>query len=676
MLDLRFSRLSDPAMDTMRLLAVAGNRVNHQLLVDLTTVPVAELEGHLRESIDAGVLVAERSGYAFRHALLREAVHAELLPGQRTRLHAHVAETLEAGTDLAESESAPFEIALHWLAADDHERAFGWSLRAARTRSTAYAESLQMFERVRQLWDHVGDPVAAAGSKERLLTEAARMARDAGDYEAAVELLDEALQRTADADQAGRIDRLMLRSKLTTDLLRSGAERDNDEVRHLLDVVTDPLLRAAMLEQLCRFELNTGARGIEVARQAISAAVAVGDTSLEADSRITLGSALVIVGDEDEGLEQLETAGRLAGVGFRTTIRYHLDYSDSLHLVGAYQQSVDQALSGAATAAAMGMERAMGSLLLGNAAEALLALGDWDRAASYIERSLELEPPMSHQTHLRLLRAWLTVWRGDLETADHYLAELRPLLGDEQPMPQYAAQTIRFDGEYALLTGDAGRAWSLVTQYLENRHRYDTLREYPVLAVGAWAAAVLDEHDPARRGEQIRAALANAAAIRITSVWRPIIEAELTDATDTWRAALAGAALPTAPAHLLPYVQWRLALRMAADHDRPAARELVRAGLDLATGLGAGVLVERLSALAGQLGMSSATAAGPLAGLTSRELEVLKLVAVGRSNADIGTELFISNKTASVHVSNILAKLAVSGRGEAAAIAHRNGLGG
>jgi DNA-binding NarL/FixJ family response regulator len=63
-----------------------------------------------------------------------------------------------------------------------------------------------------------------------------------------------------------------------------------------------------------------------------------------------------------------------------------------------------------------------------------------------------------------------------------------------------------------------------------------------------------------------------------------------------------------------------------------------------------------------------------LAGLTSREIEVLQLVAAGRSNGEIGTALFISTKTASVHVSNILAKLGVSGRGEAAAVAHRVGL--
>jgi len=61
-------------------------------------------------------------------------------------------------------------------------------------------------------------------------------------------------------------------------------------------------------------------------------------------------------------------------------------------------------------------------------------------------------------------------------------------------------------------------------------------------------------------------------------------------------------------------------------------------------------------------------------GLTRREAEVLALVAAGRTNRQIGQELFITPKTASIHVSRILAKLGVAGRGEAAAIAHRVGL--
>ena len=65
---------------------------------------------------------------------------------------------------------------------------------------------------------------------------------------------------------------------------------------------------------------------------------------------------------------------------------------------------------------------------------------------------------------------------------------------------------------------------------------------------------------------------------------------------------------------------------------------------------------------------------GATAGLTDREREVLRLLSSGKSNREIGAELFITPKTASVHVSNILAKLGAASRTEAAAIAHREGV--
>jgi len=111
--------------------------------------------------------------------------------------------------------------------------------------------------------------------------------------------------------------------------------------------------------------------------------------------------------------------------------------------------------------------------------------------------------------------------------------------------------------------------------------------------------------------------------------------------------------------------------------DRDAAAQRLRRAAELADQLGARPLAEEI----GLFGRNARLALGagrddtipaprPL-GLTARESEVLRLVAAGRSNPEIAAELFISAKTASVHVSNILAKLGVSSRGEAAAAAYR-----
>jgi DNA-binding CsgD family transcriptional regulator len=125
----------------------------------------------------------------------------------------------------------------------------------------------------------------------------------------------------------------------------------------------------------------------------------------------------------------------------------------------------------------------------------------------------------------------------------------------------------------------------------------------------------------------------------------------------------------------------------AAGGDRPAATTQVRRTAEIADRLGARPLREQAEWLARRArltpaGDPAAQAADPgeharhQYRLTARELEVLRLVAIGRTNRDIAAELFISAKTASVHVSNIMSKLGVASRVEAAALAYRLDLGG
>ena len=140
--------------------------------------------------------------------------------------------------------------------------------------------------------------------------------------------------------------------------------------------------------------------------------------------------------------------------------------------------------------------------------------------------------------------------------------------------------------------------------------------------------------------------------------------------------------------------RWRLAAALAEAGDRDAARREWLIAAKVADGLRAAPLQAALADLGRRARLGRAVAGsgrspgqpggpawsgpggrGPLAGLTARELEVLQLLSAGQSNKEIGAELFIAAKTASVHVSNILAKLGASSRTEAAAIAHREGLG-
>ena len=335
-------------------------------------------------------------------------------------------------------------------------------------------------------------------------------------------------------------------------------------------------------------------------------------------------------------------------------------------------------MSGVDVARELGLERSLGAMLAGNAAEPLLALGQWARASAMIERALELDPPAHHHAHLRLLQAWLHVWRAQLDEADAVLAEFRPLITEEQLAPQYNSQAIRTDAEHALALGDHQRAWSDVTVFFDHWELYERTQCYPLLAAGAAAGRVLDQ----REGTGERLALVRdlfeqrAMPVRIRPLWEPVIIAELEDTAEAWRSAFDQLATQPAPAHLRPYAGLRLGQHLVAGRERVEAKEVLATASEAAVALGSTLLTDRIAALAQRAGfvVAAPTEASPVAGLTPRELEVLQLVAAGRSNGEIGNALFISTKTASVHVSNILAKLGVRGRGEAAALAHRVGL--
>jgi DNA-binding CsgD family transcriptional regulator len=122
--------------------------------------------------------------------------------------------------------------------------------------------------------------------------------------------------------------------------------------------------------------------------------------------------------------------------------------------------------------------------------------------------------------------------------------------------------------------------------------------------------------------------------------------------------------------HELAWSRARLSAVLRAAGELAEARKVGDLAREGARSLGAKPVLAELTAA------GSAPARGDASSdaLTPREREILGLVAAGRSNGEIGKQLFISAKTVSVHVSNILAKLGAAGRTEAAAIARRRGL--
>ncbi len=294
----------------------------------------------------------------------------------------------------------------------------------------------------------------------------------------------------------------MLRSILVTDDLRLGAHADVQLAESLLADVEDAAFRARMLGLVAIFRLNAGLDALPQAEEALATSLEAGDEDAVASARTTYGTVLVSKGRDEEGLEELRRAGDARGIRPRTLLRHRLNHSDALHLMGRYAAAVEVALDGLRASATFGMERSFGTYLEGNAAESMLATGQWSAAADLIADAVMLDPPSSHRTHVDLLLAWLHLWRDELELADAVLREHRALAlsGADQPMPQFVAQLMRIDGEYAVLTGEPEHGWAHFQSFLEHQGLVDRQRAWPLVAHGGGGCSAAGRCLPRRTG--------------------------------------------------------------------------------------------------------------------------------------------------------------------------------
>jgi ATP/maltotriose-dependent transcriptional regulator MalT len=429
------------------------------------------------------------------------------------------------------------------------------------------------------------------------------------------------------------------------------------------------------------------------AEAALDASRAAGARDQEATARVILGASLAYGGHSEQGIAELRAGLQLAErLGEPAlALRAHLNLSDSLEMLGRHREAADEAYRGLELAARVGLTRHVyGLYLVTNCVESLTALGRWSEAERLMDEALD--PSLSDApvwAMLTMRRAMLAALAGRDDDAARYMevcSMLPPDTGAQWDMPLAFTKAIVAFGR-----GDVGRARahardglnSSADEWLSERYRWPLIwfglrieaeaRSADADAVGALRAAA-DEipatQPPARAYQALTAAeLARA-----------------TGATPNWPAAIE-AARSAGDAYLLAYALLRGAQRAWSAGDRAGAAAMLEESERLAAHMGAAPLVDEARALArrSRLPMaqdgagSAAEPSGPAGieafGLTDRELEVLELVAAGRSNPQIAAELVISPKTASVHVSNIIGKLGVSSRGEAAALAHRLGLG-
>lgn len=660
-------RLPPETRRVVQAAAVGGARGGHALLRTVTGLDDNGLTDALRPAVSANLLLIEEDVYAFRHALIQEVLYGDVLPGERELLHVRYAEALEKDPELAPLRRAAYESALHWHAA---RRRPSRTLAAARgaaaeaAASLAYAEQLHMLLRVLELWDQAPDP---ATSKADVLDEAIRAAMAAGENATAMQLVETALSADDDPSRAGWL--LAHRGELRHLL---GAPGDLDDLREAARLIPrEHPARATVLNLLANRLLNVphDAEGRVAAREALAAAQAAGDANAEVIATVNLTYAQARDGDLDAQLPHLidaQATARRIGAQNALLHAYRCE-ADILLGAGRYAGAAEAARQGLAAATRLGVARTAGPTQAGNLAEALIALGRWDEAAETVEHALRLTPTPSLRAYLMVLAGTIALARGDLGAAQDAAAQAREVFTRGTSYAQDHLLLVRMEVDLRKAQGRMADAARLVEEALRSG-RTSPRYLWPVIEAGA-ALAV-----PAL--PETAAALPVIGPVQEAHRLTYTAEAERPDLWPRVAAAWTNLHLPYPRA----LAQLRAAERAAEEGDRSSASAHLADAAREADRLRAEPLrarIERLARLA-RIPIVARAATDPAEerdfGITPRERDVLRLLADGRTNRQIAEELFISVKTAGAHVSNILAKLDVHSRVQAATAAYRHEL--
>jgi DNA-binding CsgD family transcriptional regulator len=709
---LRIERLAEDAQRVARVVAV-GRRLDDKTIFEVSGLDAPRLQGALRDAVSEQVLVAgDDDRFEFRHALLREALYDDLLPGERSELHLALARVLESGCE--EEDKRELErttaVASHYEAAGEQRAALKATVRAAHAalEVQAFGEAGDLAERALELWPRVPDPEDVAELDHvGLLSLAARANAEDGHHGRAEALRREALDELDPERDPRRCSELLGQLARTQWALNRGEQAVETAERALALLPADDrgLERAKLLSWLARNRFLRGRfrEAVKEAEEALSIAVAGGHTTAEAESYNTLGMAMIALGDVDEGVARMQ---RTIDIALETddldTATYgYSNMADMLSLAGRTAEGLRVAKEGLAVMPHR--LRADRDWIALTVSEMAFSIGDWETARKHLE-----DPPPSwllgRQLMFRRLReADQALGEGDEDAAATALESIESLVA-VSPEPQWIGLFGALKAELLRRRRDLPGAQAAVANALDRIELCtdDVSRIARVTGVGmvveadrAQRARDLGE-EPEERDAVTRAqihmdrlsAVAESGG-PVERAWLAIGDAELARAKGHSDHAKWLAAASEWDALERPYwaaiARWRAAEALVDGGDRAGAAETARAALETARRLGSEWLTAQLTGLASRArleldhehdgdGTPATAEDGDPFGLTPRERQVLALLAEGATNRQIGSALYMAEKTASVHVSRILSKLGVNTRTQAAAVAHRQNL--
>ena len=709
----RLATLDAAILRVLEVSAVIGHAVDARLVSNVLELEHSTVVDALHEAVDQSILVPSADGetYRFRHALLEEAVHDDLLPAERIGLHRRVASALRVLEEATPGTVPPGELARHLDLGGQPKAAVEAYINASHVayRALAWTEGAASFERAVEL-------VAASGEAmdqlRALVVPTALAMNWSGASARSIALLREWIARLdAAGDTVGTAELWMPLSRILNDTGDEAGSRD--AVASAARLLPSDDSSAAGVDLLISLagDAWTPGRNVEalrLAEQAVASADRLGDPELLFRALVHRAEARIALGDLENGLADVDRARRLQDErGWLDTYGYlATNIASTLAETGVLDFALELWQEGLRRSRERGVTHSWDPWNLPGLALHAFHTGRWSEADGPLAAARAFGASGMPTVFNEFIAALLAAGRGDLETCDAAIAtaeaHARDLVGE------WIAELGLARAGRADAAGDPSGRFAATQVALATLEGFDSFVMRSRLAAEAASAAAdlvgalhpLRDADRVDQAKQHARAMAGFAAdvdagrvvggtfsvpwtrTNAALAMAEAARAEGTDEPARWAPVIDG----FATMGMLPrvaYARFRAGGAAVAAGDRSEAEAQLLEAHDLATAIGMGVLAPRIQALARALRIDlghrdEITPTQPARpdpwGLSAREREVLALLADGRTNGEIGAALFISTKTASVHVTHILDKLGVSSRVEAALLANRAGV--